>query len=209
MVDSFDEIKKYLPQYLSSESQKTLFSEIDTFVSNGHCDNMYSSKFQRNEIVLQGDVLHDFDFVFLPNRNFNKSAGMVLTNTCDIDPANNRLLPIQICYAPIMRLGAYISRLEKENINGDKIKLHIENIKKQRYTHILYLPKHSQGPSEDAIVMLDRICNCDTLEIDRANVPNQRMLSLNNFGFYLFLMKLSINFTRIREKVDRVTGDIY
>jgi hypothetical protein len=33
------------------------------------------------------------------------------------------------------------------------------------------------------------------------------LFTLSNFGFYLYLLKLSIHFTRIQEKIDRSTGE--
>jgi hypothetical protein len=40
-------------------------------------------------------------------------------------------------------------------------------------------------------------------EISRESLKQQRIFSLSNYGFYLFLFKLSIHFTRFGEAVDR------
>ena len=70
-------------------------------------------------------------------------------------------------------------------------------------THVVYLPKNSKM-QYDAIVRLDKICSVDRRKISNKN----RLFTLSDYGLYLFLLKLSIHFTRIRERIDRNEGQI-
>jgi hypothetical protein len=74
-------------------------------------------------------------------------------------------------------------------------------IKNQDITQIFYLP--SSLNIEESIVFLDRINNSSNNFIDRSSLKETRTFTLSNLGFYLLLLKLSISFTRIAEKVNR------
>jgi hypothetical protein len=151
-------------------------------------------------------------FVNLPHSDARPLPAFVLSNTCDIDPSNERLYPTRIVYAPIFQLEKYRNALIEDHVKigrykQEKIDAHIEAIKKQFISHILFLPK-GYGLMHDSIVFFDRLNNCplDTLNsknLDSKNKTNERLFSLSDYGFYLFLVKLSIHFTRIREKVKR------
>ncbi len=51
---------------------------------------------------------------------------LILSNTCDMDIANNRLFPASIMYAPIINLANYISVLQKQGVDDTKIKPHLQ-----------------------------------------------------------------------------------
>ncbi len=67
---------------------------------------------------------------------------------------------------------------------------------------MLYLPIGGSLGYE-AVVFLDRINHCSNKSISRENISESRLFMLSNYGFYLFLVKLSIHFNRIQENVDR------
>ena len=56
---------------------------------------------------------------------------------------------------------------------------------------------------DDSIVFFDRVCNFPNNKIPRENLKEQRLFTLSDYGSYLFLLKLSIHFTRIQDKVER------
>ena len=66
----------------------------------------------------------------------------------------------------------------------------LEEIKK-------YLPQY---------LFLDRINNCPIEAVSKEDIDKKRLFTLSNYGFYMFLVKLSIHFTRVREEVDRTIG---
>ena len=78
----------------------------------------------------------------------------------------------------------------------------IGNIKEQKITSILYLPS-CEALGEDKIIFMDRLQNYPSHNFIEQHPVQDKMFTLSNFGFYLFLIKLAIHFTRIRDGVDR------
>jgi hypothetical protein len=159
-------------------------------------------------MIFQGDALNEMPSITFPDTETVKCKAIVLSNSCDINLENPRPFRSHIIYSPIARLSSYIEVLKSEGINHDKLINHIQDIKNQTITQVLYLPQHKLGPDEDCIVFLDRICHCDNASINRDAIQEKRLFSFGNFGFYLFLLKISIHFTRVREKIDRDKGEI-
>ena len=184
-----DELKKYLPKYLSEENYKTLLAELKSFPYNID-GRMYTSMLDKN-VIFQGDGLKKMPIIDLANieRGVKKVSCLILSNTCDMDLSNSRMFPASIMYAPIINLTTYISVLQKQGINSNKI------------TQIIFLPANSQ--MEDSIVFLDKIYHVDNRFINRDTLEDQRLFSLSDYGFYMLIFKLSIHFSRIQEKVNR------
>jgi hypothetical protein len=84
----------------------------------------------------------------------------------------------------------------------DDIDAHIAHIRRQEITQIVYLPKNG-NLTEDSIVFLDRLNNYPADLFDVGQIKARKLFSLSNYGLYMFLIKLSIHFTRIQERVDR------
>lgn len=205
MID-FSEIEKYLPQYLSKKASDNLFSELSNFPEN--IDNrLYTSQLSEKLIIYQGDGLSGLLSINLPNPNIGKAPGMILSNTCDLDLANERLFESRLVYATIFQLEKFKNLLLKEYVNTHKkseasINDYIERIKKQYISHIFYLPAGMEL-EHDSIIFFDRINTLPNSALDKGEVPQRRLFTLSDYGFYLFLYKLSIHFTRIRESVSR------
>ena len=184
-----DELKKYLPKYLSEENYNTLLAELKSFPYNID-GRMYTSVLDKN-VIFQGDGLKEMPIIDLANieRGVKKVSCLILSNTCDMDLSNSRMFPASIMYAPIINLTKYISVLQKQGINSNKIENHISNLKQQKITQIIFL--------------LDRIHHVDNRFINRDTLENQRLFSLSDYGFYMLTFKLSVHFSRIQEKVNR------
>lgn len=204
---SFDEIKTYLPHYLSADSQRELFSELKQFPKNIDY-RMYSKFIPEDNIIYQGDGFKEMLMVNLPSPILGRLPAMILSNTCDLYLSNERLSEIRILYAPIFNLDKYKRMLlVKPLFDVKKINEHIDSIRKQRISHIFYLPK-GQGLNYEGIVFFDRINNYPRSDIDNDFIKEKRLFMLSNYGLYLFLIKLSINFSRIREGIDRSISNI-
>ncbi len=205
---SFEEVKRYLPQYLSSKAQEKLFEELKQFPSNID-QRIYSAQLAKYDKILQGDGIHNLLYINLPDTNIDKVPGMVLSNTCDIDQSNVRLMPSRMVYAPIFNLAKYERALIRDHVETGKkteqaIASHILDIKRQYISNIFYLPKGGKLEN-DSIVFLDRLNNCPSDLITGDELPKRRIFALSDYGFYLFLFKLSVHFTRIREGISRST----
>jgi hypothetical protein len=200
-MNLFEDIKLYLPKYLSSVSEEELFKELKYFPNNIN-ERLYTNKLKDQNIIYQGDGVEGLLFVNLPDKNFGELPGMVISNTCDINPSNKRFSPVNIVYSPIINLEKYIDNLIKRGANPEAVKNHAVSIKKQEVTSMFYLPKGASLKTE-SVVFLDKINSCDSEYLKPERIENLKLFTLSDYGFYLFIIKLSIHFTRIRERVDR------
>jgi hypothetical protein len=202
----FEEIKKYLPQYLSSESQDILFEDLKKFPSIIN-DRFYSRSLFRSKSFFQGDGVKQLLVINFPDPQARELPSMIFSNSCDIDPDNKRLFPSRFVYAPIFQLEKYKNALIEDHVdNGtykkSDIENHIQSVKKQFITQILFLPKGCDLLNE-SLVFLDRLNNCPVELLNQKNNDSLKLFTLSNYGFYLFLIKISIHFTRVQEGIDR------
>jgi len=201
MID-LEEIKLYLPKYLSTVSEQNLFDNLKDFPENIDT-RMYSTLLLDDQIIYQGDGLEGLLIINLPDSRIGKEKAMVLSNTCDIDINNVRFFSSSICYAPIFNLQKYINKLKaRKAASAENISQFVQSLKKQRISQIFYLPGGGKLDS-DSFIFFDKINSCDNSVIERKELSTKRLFSLSNYGLYLFLFKLSIHFSRIREGIDR------
>jgi len=199
---NLNEIKIYLPKFLSSESERELFDGLKDFPVNID-ERLYTTYLNDTKIIYQGDGLNNLLVVNLPKHEIKPAPCIILSNTCDIDLQNKRNFPSQIVYAPIFSLEKYKQTLLKNSEKSkEQIVDHINSIKKQEITQIFYLPKFN-GKLEESIVFLDRVNNMPNTLIERDKIASNRIFTLSDYGAYLFLLKLSIHFTRVQDKVER------
>lgn len=203
---SIEEVRKYLPQYLSASSTVSLFSELKQFPDNID-KRIYTDKLKNDTSIYQGDGLHNLLCVNLPSLDARPLLGMIFSNTCDADVENKRLFDARLAYAPIFNLDKYAQALIQKYVKNNErspesITSHIQDVKKQSISQIFYLPKGG-NLEHDSIVFLDRINNLPSDYFDEEQVLNNRAFSLSDYGFYIFLFKLSVHFTRVRENVHR------
>ncbi|KIE17424.1 hypothetical protein DS62_03535, partial [Smithella sp. SC_K08D17] len=184
MID-FEEVKKYLPQYLSSKSQDKLFQELKSFPKNID-DRLYSQVLKKDGIVYQGDGINGMLVVNLPLEEIRPVRSMILSNSCSIHADNKKLSPSRIIYAPIFNLQKYVERLTEELKNeenfGTKIAEHIDSLKRQLNTQIFYLPKGGDL-EDDSMVFLDRLNNCPTDYITSEEISKRKIFTLSDYGF--------------------------
>ncbi len=202
---NFNDFKIYLPKYLSSESEKELYSSLKDFPANID-DRIYTNYLKRNSTIYQGDGLKNMLVVNLPSTEKKYVPAMILSNTCDIDPANKRHFPSQIIYAPLVNLDKYAKALQQK-IPESRVEGHLNSIRKQLITQIFYLPA-IKGTLEASVVFLDRVFNIGNEYVERSSLEKSRIFTLSDYGNYLFVFKLSLHFTRIQDKVDRKSVNI-
>lgn len=201
---SLEEVSKYLPKYLSPESTEELFNELAQFPDNINA-RLYTSQLIDKNNLFQGDGICCLPHISLPDSTVYEAPAMIVSNTCDNEP-HIRFIPISIQYTPILKLRKTVKLMRDNGIDEEKIEEFISLIKKQRISQIFYLPVGS-GVAEESLIFFDKIASCEN-NIEKDDIPDMRLFSLSNFGIYLFILKLSIHFTRIQEKVDRNKGII-
>lgn len=196
-----EELRVFLPSYLSSDSERILIDNLKDFPDNID-DRMYTDYLKGEKVIYQGDGLIDLVVVRLPEKEMRETTCMVLSNTCDISSDNKRLFNSQIVYAPIINLQKYSDLLTGRGIEKSKVEDHIVSIRKQQLTQVLYLPQ-KEGVLDESIVFFDQVNSSDMKAIDLNDLEKRRTFTLSNYGSYMFLFKLSVHFTRIQDKVDR------
>ncbi len=196
-----DDLRIYLPKYLSGENYDQLISQLRDFPANID-KRMYTIGLEPN-IIYQGDALSDMPVVIIENLDLGvkQRPCMIVSNTCDMDLNNTRLYPTSILYTPIVQLTNYIKILSQYGASEEKIKNHISDVKAQKVSSMFYLP--SIGELGESVVLLDRLLHVSQKYVDRETVNVRRLFSLSDYGFYLFVFKLSIHLSRIREGVNR------
>ena len=103
---SFEEIQKYLPQYLSEISQSVLFEDLKNFPNNLD-QRLYSGQLMKEDTIYQGDGIDGLMVINLPDIKIKALPVIILSNSCDIHPENKRYFSSRIVYAPIFQLEKY------------------------------------------------------------------------------------------------------
>jgi len=209
-MDKWEEVKKYLPQYLSSESTKSLLEELDQQFSENISENInnkfYTTALFDKDILFQGDGIKNMPVVYLPESTIHETSVMILSNTCDNEPERGGFMARSLVYAPVIKLNKLCTLLIDNGIRNTQIDSLLSSIRNQNVTQVFYLPA-GDGVEEEAIVFLDKVNSCDNfLNIDK--IQKDRLFCLSQYAFYLLLFKLSIHLTRVQEKVDRNEGII-
>jgi hypothetical protein len=194
-------IDLYLPRYLSETTKIGLLESIRQFPDNIDERFYLSRASSAIRTIIQGDGIGAMPFYHFPAQKAYQAPGIVISNSCDINPENERHTPINICYAPIMRLDKYYDQLIKQykQAKADNI---IYSIRKQEMTQYFYLPK-APTLNYEGIVFFDQITNIPNPPEQHSTMIKNRVFTLSQYGFYLFLFKLSIHFTRMGEGIDR------
>lgn len=93
--------------------------EIKNGIDRTHHNRMYTYSLDNN-IIYQGDGIKEMPIIDLANigKGVKITNCLILSNTCDMDIANNRLFPASIMYAPIINLANYISVLKSWSLSG-------------------------------------------------------------------------------------------
>jgi len=189
-------IQDQIPYYLSQEAKDNLVKALEEFPKN----TAYYIDLYKNDI-LQGDGWTSFELINFETGDRKKVKGIVLSNSCDIDPTNKRHTRIKITFAPIIRLDRYTKLLEKSGLSNSSIDGKINAIKEQKVTTLFYLPK-GNGLDNEHIAMLDDL---HTIPLDAFNdiAEREKLFTLSQIGFYLFILKLSVHFCRFHENIIR------
>jgi hypothetical protein len=130
----------------------------------------------------QGDGWRGFVAINFETLEKKTVSGIVLSNSCDIDPNNPRTLVPNILFAPLMRLGRYCDLLRQAGSDEETISSLLDSIRKQRITSIFYLPAHANALQESIALLYD--VHGHPLDHFLANARSS-LFTLNQFAFYL------------------------
>jgi hypothetical protein len=191
-----ENIQQFIPYYLSAERQKGLVEELKKLPLNA---NIFANLIDPEP--LQGDGWSGLRLYQFETGRQAAIKGVILTNSCDMTAENNKILPSKIAFAPLLLLDMYRERLVNANISPSKIADHLADIRAQKINSILYLPASGNLAAEHMVLLSDihSIPVSEFKAVDRL----QRIFSLNNTGFYLFVFKLAVHLCRMHEGIDR------
>jgi hypothetical protein len=190
-----DSIKDQIPYYLTQEDKGHLVNALNSFPRVDYYLNRYPQE------LLQGDGWTSLEVMRLEDNERKLVKGILLSNSCDIDIANKRDLPSRLIFSPIIRLSRYKALLLGNIQDANKVENKITAIKEQKVTALFYLPKGTTL-DDDYVAILDDV---HTISVNRYMAQNskQKLFTLSQVGFYLFLLKLSVHFCRFQENIER------
>lgn len=197
-----DSLQQHIPFYLTSEDQQALVEELNAIASGGTANYLlgaYNDAFKGE--MLQGDGWRGFQLFLFETGERRAVRGLVLSNSCDVDPANPRDVPTRVIFAPLVKLSAFKGLLDTSGISAEKIEAKIASIKAQKTTNIFFLP--AGGPlEEDYVVRFDEAQSM-SFAAHAKSPDREKLFTLSNTGFYMLVLKLSVHFCRLQERVNR------
>lgn len=193
----FEQIKLFLPKYLTPGQTRELFSELSRFPENV---GFYLSSSQYRDELMQGDGWRGLVLIDFFSKEERSVAGVVLSNSCDISVENVRTLPTSVLFSPLISLPRYIQRLHEAGLRQEQIDGTLAAIRRQHITNVFYLPPGSGG-REEGLILLDNIHAHPLPDFIARDCT--KLFTLNQYAFYIFLIKLSIHFSRFQEGVAR------
>ncbi len=196
----YERLERVFPSYLTAYGKKRLSDHLRAYPDDRHYYS-YSRSWDEQRGPLQGDGWSGFTKLDFNTSERRIISGIVVSNSCDIDEENVSLRERNIVFAPIIPLATYEARLRAlDDVSSAKIGSHLDSIRKQYKSEIFYLPESSMTP--ESIVPFDDIAIQPLFSFVEAD-DRRRLFRFNNYGFYLFLMKLSISYCRFGENLDR------
>lgn len=105
MID-LEDIRIYLPKYLSPETEEKLFADLTDFPNNID-DRMYGFEGIEDDVIYQGDGIEDLLIIHLPDKRIDEKSALILSNTCDTDVHNERRFNSNLIYTPLIKLSKY------------------------------------------------------------------------------------------------------
>jgi hypothetical protein len=193
-AENFD---KLLPEYLSSQDKDRLKRALIQFhnFNKSRIDyNRFFETQQKESGWFQGDIVLKLR---LPNYDEDKKEYLkeyrdclILSNSCDITPENERLIAKQVVVAPLVEFNEFSN-------NNNRI----DEITNQRVSNLLYIPVTSNNRAY--VAYLDKLSWFPVSTLNsKKYLENQKSILLERlslFGLYLLLVKLSFHFCRVPE----------
>lgn len=202
-MQSLDKLDSILPSYLTEQKKDRIKDGLRQFVDKELKHKHYTDFYLPNpsDFFLQGDLIKEIRFPI-----FDKSKGtydkkyydaIIISNACDID-FKQREIPKNVMLAMAIPFDEFKNDLAKRGIKSFDDKL--IQVKNQMFTNLFYLPSNSKH--DGYIVPLDYIAQISIEELEslKSNISKNRISSLDHFGYYLFMFKLSFHFCRLPEE---------
>ena len=162
--------------------------------------NYYLGPQYHQQDLLQGDGWRGFVAINFHSGERKSVNGLVLSNTCDVDIKNPRDADPNIIFVPLIKLSRFKETLIGAGKTDADVMNKIDAIRSQRTTSIFYLPE-LPDIVEESMVLFDDLHQHPLADFHA--IEKSKLFTLNQYAFYLFLVKLSIHFTRFSEDLPR------
>jgi hypothetical protein len=203
-----EELNKILPPELTEQRKGRLQDGLKQFFKSTNLQDKFYSDFylsSTNPFFLQGDLIKELRFPIFnsDSRLYEKLYydAILISNTCDIDEANKRNIPKKAILAKLIPLDTFVETLhEMEVENAANILIQVKN---QLFSNVIYLPETRD--KKEYIAYFDdlTIIEVEELTVLKDEITSNRIASLDYFGYYLFIFKLSYHFCRLPEETQR------
>lgn len=202
-------IENFIPNYFNSETKDRLKTGLSDFFYSSDREKNYSGfySFEAPAYLMQADILHSIRTIDWDEESQDYFPcffpAIVISNTCDITDDNIRSTNIkQALLAPFIPVEEYLKDMQVQ-FKTEQIRGFYNSLKRQEHSNLFYLPSNHKN-NKDYIVFLDKIYwhPVNSLAQVTKNLEQERFLSLSNWGFYLFLLKLSYHLCRLPEDYD-------
>ena len=153
---------------------------------------------------LQGDCWASVPIIRVEDGQRGSIQGIVISNSCDISPDNQRRFPVRINFVGLISFDRYEAALRASPgavAGKQSIADHLADVRGQRVSSLFFVPK-TGSLSGDCIAVLDDVHTVPLTYFDQVT-DRRRVFSLSDVGFWLFLFKLAYHYCRFHENVDR------
>ncbi|WP_394550027.1 hypothetical protein [Pantoea sp. SGAir0183] len=198
-----EDLKEQIPYYLTQDQQIGLLRALEDFPDK---TEYYLGNYHQDlkDMVLQGDIFQELPVFKFTQGEVAESKGIkgiIISNSCDIAPENTRSRPMKVLFAPLVDFEKWRAYLLSKGVQPQSVESQLEAIKEQKVTNIIYLPQSTAFP--DSVVFLDDVYQIPSNALAEKIQKSDKLITLSQVGFYIFLFKLSIHFCRFHEKVER------
>lgn len=190
-----EQFRLALPPYLAEFDKRRLLKQLQGFPSGSSFFGITD-----DDEPVQGDAWHGFQILSPSSGAHEPVTGVVISNTCDLAAANDPQPDQNVVFAPLLDVGLYAKGLLSTGQTQDQVSSRLDQIRKQQIHRIFFIPRNGNFGGE-RLILLDDLYTQPLLDLDRR--PMQKLFSLSNYGWYVFLMKLSVHFTRMTDGVPR------
>lgn len=193
-------LELFLPKYLTETAHRGLVKSLSQFPGNID-KRLFLSGFHAPDGLLQGDGISASSPLSVCHWPFAapfNAPCILLSNSCDMEIGNIHKNPAYLLFAPIFNLKKLLER------RGDKDDNFATDLRRQYITQYFYLPP-SRNLRYEGFVCFDQVCAAPLTHDLSSQLRDERIFSFSQYGFYLFLFKLSVHFTRMGEGIDRDT----
>jgi hypothetical protein len=199
MAFTEEAFRDQIPYYLTQPQKQALAAAISEFVSTAQAKPFTVTGFA--EELLQGDGWKGLQLFEFESGERRHVRGMIISNSCDIDPQNVRDYPPNLTFVPIVRLDKIKQIWLGNGVKEERIAQKFSDIRAQRVTEFFYIPEISRDQTESIAVLSD--AHSMPAGVFQNSPVKKKLFSLSQVAFYLLLFKLSINFCRMHEGISR------